>query len=156
MKKLNNKGFTIYELLVVILAVFLLSWLALATHNTISVNNRNTERQNRIKKTQTALEQYYSKNGHYPSLKDINSPDFRNTQLQGFDQNNLIDPLSKADSSNVKLSEHPASKVLAYEVTDNNGKSCESDSSLCSKYNLVATYEGKVNKSTVYIRQNID
>lgn len=156
MKKLNNKGFTIYELLVVIIAVVLLSWLVLATHNTIAINSRNADRQNRIKNTQSELEQYYSKNGHYPSLKEMNSSDFRNSQLQGFDLNNLIDPLSKANTSNVKLSDHPAAKIFAYEVTDSNGKPCENDSSLCSKYNLVATYEGKVNKSTEYIRQNID
>jgi len=46
--------------------------------------------------------------------------------------------------------------MFAYEITDSNGGSCEKDDLLCSKYNLIATYEGKVNKNSYYIRKNID
>ena len=155
-KKLNNKGFTIYELFAVILAVVFLSWLVLSAHNIISVNSRNSLRQVRVKNIQTALERYYSKNGHYPSLKDINSTSFRSNELPGFNTNNLLDPKSKLSDGVVQLSSLPQTGYIAYQVSDVNGKSCENDDTLCSKYNIVATYEGKVNKSSTYIRQNID
>lgn len=156
MKKINSKGFTIYELLAVIIATCLLGWLVIYTHKGISINSRNDLRVTRIKATQTTLESYYANNGHYPSLKDLNSLDFRNKELKNFNQSNLLDPLSKSSTENLVLSSKPMKDVFSYEVTDSNGNSCENDDTLCSKYNLIATYEGKVNKKSSYIRQNID
>lgn len=156
MKKINNKGFTIYELIAVFIATGLLFWLVVFVHTGISVNSRNDLRVSRIKNTQAALESYYSKNGHYPSLTDLNNLNFRNKEMPNFDQSNLMDPLSKLSTQKLSISSTPMMEIFAYEVTDSDGHSCEKDPMLCSKYNLVATYEGKVSNSKYYIRQNID
>jgi Tfp pilus assembly protein PilE len=156
MKKINNKGFTVYELIATIIATFLLSWLVLYVHKGITVNSRNDLRVTRIKNTQSELESYYSRNGHYPSLTDLNNVNFRNKELTNFDQSNLLDPLSKLSTQNLVLSSSPMNDMFAYEVTDSNGNSCEKDDMLCSKYNLTASYEGKVSNSKYYVRQNID
>jgi len=156
MKKINNNGFTIYELIVVIIGTCFLAWLVFYVHQGISINTRNDQRVTKIKNTQSVLETYYSKNGHYPSLSDLNNLDFRNKELVNFDQSNLLDPSSKDSTQNLELSSMPMKDMFAYEITDSNGNSCEKDDMLCSKYNLIATYEGKVNKNNYYIRKNID
>ena len=68
MKKINNKGFTIYELIVVIIGTCFLAWLVFYVHQGISINTRNDQRVTKIKNTQSVLETYYSKKeeDHYP------------------------------------------------------------------------------------------
>lgn len=150
----NKSGFTVIELIIVIIVIAILTAIIFATHNGIEVKTRNNTRQTDINYIQDELELYASQNGHFPSLKDINSSSWRDKNLPGFDTSKMIDPSSNFTTLNVTLAAMPAPKVYSYQVEDSNGNPCETDDTTCSQYTLTATYEGKVNGATTYVKKN--
>src|SRR5476651_2009638 len=99
--KKNNKGFTIVELLIVIVVIGILALLVITTYSGIQAKARNSKRSSDIKSLQTQLEAYFSQNGYYPSLGDMNTGTAANTSanstwaatnMKSLDQNALVDP----------------------------------------------------------------
>ncbi len=148
----QNKGFTIVELLIVIVVIGILALLVITTYSGIQAKARNTKRTSDIKSLQTKFEGYITDNGHYPSLTDMKSDAWIATNMKGFDLTSMQDP-SNGTQSHVMVAA-PAAKSYAYAVTDDNGASCEADDTLCTKYTLTATYEGKVNNQTTFSVQS--
>lgn len=66
MRKLNQKGFTIIELLVVIVIIGILVALTLPNLFSAQARGRDTDRKNELKNVQTKLETYFNDNGVYP------------------------------------------------------------------------------------------
>lgn len=66
MRKLNQKGFTIIELLVVIVIIGILVALTLPNLFSAQARGRDTDRKNELKNLQTRLETYFGDNDHYP------------------------------------------------------------------------------------------
>ncbi len=156
MKKINNKAFTVIELVIVLLVILFLTGLVLTTYNGIQARNRNNIRQKNVQAIQTSLEAYYSQNGHYPSLTDINNAAWRLKNTPNLSVSSIKDPSSKASDNLVQLVAEPKIKVYSYQVTDSNGNDCESDDTNCAKYTITATYEGSVNGNKTYNKQNLD
>lgn len=158
MMKLNKKqsGFTIIELLIVLITIGILAAIVVSTYSGIEAKNRNSTRRKDIAAIQTQLEAYYSQNGHYPSLTDINSASWRGNNMRNFQVNIMLDPSSKQTVTTVQLAASPGPKVYSYQVTDSNGNACESDDTNCAKYTLTAAYEGTVDGDSTYVKQNLD
>lgn len=150
----NSKGFTIVELLIVIVVIGILALLVVTTYSGIQQKARNSKRQVDIKSLQTQLEGFYSSNGYYPSLTNMNSSSFLSTSMKSLDQGALTDP-SNATQSKTLLAA-PAAKSYAYAVTTSTGTSCESDATTCAGYTLTATFEGTVNGSTTFVKTNLN
>ncbi len=75
--KKNQSGFTIVELLIVIVIIGILAGLVITTFVGIQGRARNSERQTDINSISTQLEGYFAKNSGYPSLADLNSGTWR-------------------------------------------------------------------------------
>lgn len=72
MQKLNKKGFTIIELLVVIVIIGILVALTLPNLFAAQARGRDTDRKNELKNLQQRLETYFGDNGSYPAaLADL-------------------------------------------------------------------------------------
>lgn len=153
--KKSRSGFTIVELLIVIAVIGILALLVVTTYSGIQAKARNAKRESDIKALQTQLEFFFSQNGYYPSLTDMNNQSWLDTNMKRLDQNNLIDP-SNATQSKVLVNSTTPSKQYGYVVTDSSGNSCESQDTNCAKYTLTATYEGTVNGSSNYTASNLD
>lgn len=152
--KRKSQGFTIVELLIVIVVIGILALLVITTYSGIQAKARNAKRQTDIQSLQTQLEAFFSQNGYYPSLTDMNSSSWRSTNMKSLDPNALIDP-SNPTQSNTLLAA-PAAKSYAYAVTNSSSTSCESDDTTCAQYTLTATYEGTVNGASTYTKSNLD
>lgn len=140
--KSKQSGFTIVELLIVIVVIGILAGLVVTTFNGIQQKGRNTERQTDIKALHGQLEAYYAQNGMYPTLDHFNDTTWRATSMKGLDQDSLYDPKGdKADTS--PLANAPAANVYAYVVTP---AGCDDDPATatvdCATYKLTATNEG--------------
>lgn len=122
--------------------------------NNVSVSARNSKRVSDIKSLQTHLEAFFSQNGYYPSLTDMNSTTWRNSNMKSLDTTALTEPSNSSTSS--LLVTAPSTKAYAYAVADSKGASCESNDKNCAKYTLTATYEGSVNGSTTFAVNNLD
>ena len=66
MRKNNQQGFTIIELLVVIVIIGILVALALPNLFAAQARGRDTDRKNELKNAQQQLENYFNDNGEYP------------------------------------------------------------------------------------------
>ncbi len=72
MRKTNQKGFTIIELLVVIVIIGILVALALPQLFAAQARGRDTDRKNDLKNISQQLETYYNDEGEYPdALADL-------------------------------------------------------------------------------------
>jgi prepilin-type N-terminal cleavage/methylation domain-containing protein len=162
-RNLNNKGFTIVELLIVIVVIGILALLVITTYSGIQAKARNSKRQTDIQSVQTQLEAFFSQNGYYPSLKDMNEGTDVNTDanstwvatnMKSLDQTALADPSNPKSSKQLKGA--PEAKWYSYAVTDSSGQPCETTDTNCAKYTLTATYEGSVNGQNTYTKSNLD
>ncbi len=72
MRKLNQKGFTIIELLVVIVIIGILVALTLPNLFAAQARGRDTDRKNELKNLQQMLESHFNDNDEYPAaLADL-------------------------------------------------------------------------------------
>lgn len=153
--KKRDQGFTIVELLIVIVVIGILALLVITTYSGIQQKARNNQRTADLKAVQTQLEAYFSQNGHYPSLENMNSGEWLDDNLKSLDRQALVDPKNPTQSQTLVAT--PAANSYAYAVTESDGEtSCEEDSTTCAAYTLTATYEGEVNGSTTFEVKNLD
>jgi prepilin-type N-terminal cleavage/methylation domain-containing protein len=155
--KKRSQGFTIVELVIVIVVIVVLAVLVITTYSGIQAKSRNATRQKDVQTIQNSVETFFSQNGYYPSLSDMNNVKWRDKNMKQLSDGALVDPQSNCNPANTGcLMKTPAAKYFSYAVTDSNGNSCESDDTNCAKYTLTATYEGKVNGSKTYTKINLD
>ena len=152
--KKRSQGFTIVELLIVIVVIGILALLVITTYSGIQAKARNSKRQTDVQSLQTQLEAFFSQNGYYPSRTDMNTASWLSTNMKSLDQNALIDPSNPTQSTT--LVNGAAAKSYSYQVTDSAGASCEVTDTNCAQYTLTATYEGTVNGATTYSKSNLD
>jgi prepilin-type N-terminal cleavage/methylation domain-containing protein len=158
MTSLNRKqsGFTIVELLIVIVVIGILAGLVITTFNGIQQKGRDTERETDIKALHGQVEAYWANEGRYPSLTEMNdrtaTTGFVAVNLKGLDPEAFEDP--RGTSANLVAA--PAANSYAYAVENSAGASCEADSTTCSSYTLTATLEGTINGSSTYSKSSLN
>jgi hypothetical protein len=107
-----------------------------STGNTTGVLN--TERETDIKALHGQIEAYYAQNGKYPTLKDMNDPTWRATDMKGLDSEALKDPQGKT----AELKAKPTSDAYSYDVTADDGTACDNLKKDCALYILTAMLSG--------------
>lgn len=130
----KNHGFTIVELLIVIVVIGILAALVITTFTGIQQKARDTERQTDIKAMHGQVEAYYAQNGKYPTLGNMNDSAWRTTNMKGLDQEALRDPKNAAYT----LVGAAVASSYSYAVTPSG---CDNATTDCSGYTLTATLE---------------
>jgi prepilin-type N-terminal cleavage/methylation domain-containing protein len=106
----KQKGFTIVELLIVIIVIGILATLVLVTYAGVQAKARDTKRQTDVDALQSHLETFYAQYGFYPTLCDLQTisygftancntsagttlaTSFVETFMQGLDPSGLVSP----------------------------------------------------------------
>ena len=137
----SSSGFTIIEILVIILIIGILLTILILTYSGIQVRQRNTTRINDIKLIQASLETFYAQSGFYPTLAELNSPAWTKNNLKTVDPSDFQDPSAKLNA--LRFSDSPSPDQFSYHPTSSNGtSSCDNKTVACGKYVLTATLEG--------------
>lgn len=139
----QNKGFTIVELLIVIVVIGILAGLVITTYNGIQQKARNTERTTDLKTFQSQLEAYNANNGRYPTSANLGATSATNvtfiaSDLKGMDKETLRDPKATAGNYALGTSTTPTNQY-SY-VPEPTG--CDNTATDCAAYKLYATPEG--------------
>lgn len=149
MKQVSYKnGFTIIELMVVIVILFILAALIALTASGVQSKNRNGDRQADIDTLRGQLESYYAGTDKYPTFSNINDPAWRSKNLPRLKDTAIDDPKwtnnTEACAKNGKttLSAEPTANCYSYQVTAADGSACDNDKTPCVHYTLTATLEG--------------
>lgn len=148
MRKLNNDGFTLIELFIVLVIIGILGTLVAMTYSGIQAKNRNNERQATIKSLQGELEAYYALHSTYPTLQNLNDDTWITKNFKDFKPDTLKDPSwnknakdCTADSTSV-VTATVAAKCYTYQATTTDGSACDNDKNPCAQYTLTAVLEG--------------
>lgn len=90
--KKRQSGFTIVELLIVIVVIGILATLVIVTFTGIQQKSRNSQRQTDINAVASHVESFYAQWGFYPGLADIQNSAFVTKYMKGLDPEALKDP----------------------------------------------------------------
>lgn len=141
----KQQGFTIVELLIVIIVIGILATLVLVTFTGIQQSARNTQRQTDIKAVASHLETYNAKNSYYPMLADLNDPAFVSGTLKGLDKESTRDPKAGTSSADYQFKDGDASSLkYGYKATKDDGTACDNAvaGDECTKFVLSYVEEG--------------
>lgn len=132
MKKLstNSEGFTVIELLVVILVFVGVAVVAVTNVRNLKAEQRDSVSKSDINATYYQLESFYEKNGYYPQKVDV-------ATLKGIDPESLKDDLGKT------INEEGG--IYTY-----NAISCSE--AKCKRFELTA----KLEKEADYVKQSLN
>jgi prepilin-type N-terminal cleavage/methylation domain-containing protein len=147
LKKVTQKGFTIVELLIVIVVIGILAALVITTYNGIQQKGRNTERTTDLKAMQGQLEAYYAQNGAYPDTTQLGTTSASNVtfiqaSMKGLDKEALRDPKGAAADYSLNTGTTVAANKYTYAPTKDDGSACTLAAADCTKYTLTAVPEG--------------
>ena len=90
--KKKSQGFTIVELLIVIVVIGILAALVLNSFNGVQARARDTERRTDINAIATQLEVYYNDKSGYPTPTDLADTAWQTANLKGADAAAFVDP----------------------------------------------------------------
>lgn len=138
LKRIKDKGFTIVELLVVIVVIGILALITVTTFSGVTQRSRDAKRESDIKAIHGQLEAAFTITGGstYPTLAQLNDTTYRSTNMKGLDGDALKDP----QGTNNTIVAAPAARVYAYTVLPAN---CDGTGGTvpCTSYTLTATKE---------------
>jgi len=144
MRRGLNRGFTLLEMLTVIVIIGLLSTIGYVSYESVKVRARDTKRVSDAKQLQTALELYFEGNSSYPS--DGTPGD--NGQLLGFEETRRFSDAGFAPSQqgtvymmNVPKNPMPGGTDYVYRSLYMNGQNCHIKNA-CETYAVLFTLEG--------------
>ena len=90
--KSKQSGFTIVELLIVIVVIGILATLVIVTFSGVQQKARDTKRETDVKALASQLEVYYANNGSYPALAQLQDNTWVQANLKGLDVAGLVAP----------------------------------------------------------------
>lgn len=144
----HTKGFTVIELLVVIVVVCILGLFVALAFSGVRAKNRNAERQNDIDTVKQQLEAYSAEAQAYPTLANLNDPAWRAAHLKHLTTGDIQDPRWQKSITLCTANGQPiftaqaAANCYSYQVTGSDGNACDNGATPCAHYTLTATLEG--------------
>jgi prepilin-type N-terminal cleavage/methylation domain-containing protein len=141
--KKNNRGFTIVELLIVIVVIGILAALVIVTYNGIQQKARDTERKTDIKALQGHFEAYWADNAKYPTLAQANDTTFRTNNFKGLDLASFADPKNPTSQT---LCGTATASCYGYAVTP---AGCDNTATDCANYTLTSNLESSTTPFSV-------
>lgn len=150
----KQKGFTIVELLIVIVVIGILATLVIVTFSGIQQKGRDSQRKTDINALQSHVEAYYAQTGTYPTAAMINDTAWRAANMKGLDPESLKDPkaagadLNAGASSATQYGYSALAAAAACPAATGTGAAMIST---CDSYTLTATLESG---GTVYSKSS--
>ncbi|HSX45000.1 MAG TPA: prepilin-type N-terminal cleavage/methylation domain-containing protein [Candidatus Saccharimonadales bacterium] len=140
----KQRGFTIVELLIVIIVIGILATLVLVTFTGVQQKARNTQRQTDIKAVASHLEAYNANNAEYPTLANMNDAAWVAANLKGLDKESTRDP----NGTLYTFAGSSTSNQYGYGPTKSDGTACDNTTgNECAKFTLTYSEEGGAQKT---------
>lgn len=150
LKYKSQKGFTIVELLIVIVVIGILAALVLNTFSGVQARARDTQRQTDINAIATQLEVYYNDNSGYPVIADVTQ-----AKLKGIDAGALSAP--NQTTSSITDTATPTKDQYGYKTWQADGTTACTGASgaTCPKFSLYYLKESD-NPNTVQTKNSLN
>ncbi len=130
MNKRGSSGFTLIEVLVVVVVIAVLASISFFGSSIIQANARDEQRNSNATVISEALEKYYLRNGEYPSVPAVTNTNADSVkQVLGItDTQVLVMPKATTGTTNSIKLDAPSSTVLRYDASSTvNDSQCKND-----------------------------
>ena len=141
--KKRQSGFTIVELLIVIVVIGILATLVIVTFTGIQQKARDSKRKTDLGAVQSSLENYYGSNNTYPTLahlNDVAAGGWIATNMKGFNTDALKDPKLPA-AVTAPLASTTTANQYVYTVTPAGCDDSSTSTNPCTNFTITATLE---------------
>ena len=137
-KPIRQVGFTIVELLIVIVVIGILAAITIVAYNGIQQRARDAERKSDISAIQKTLELYYADNGSYPMTNNFLSPAWRKANLMSASESIFINPQDTGSTNSMSSSGSAVglTKYSYYSVKNGGASVCGVADTLCDGYRM--------------------
>lgn len=138
----NARGFTLVEILVVVVIITVLATIGTLTYGGFQSQSRDSKRAANANVIADSLERYYEKNGEYPSIADVTSTNTAQVQslLNISDTSALLMPNAPANTTNSIKSpaESVSPVIIAYDAKTANSANdtCQQAGGGCDSFTL--------------------
>lgn len=144
--KRKQSGFTIVELLIVIVVIGILAAIVITTFTGVQKKGRDADRKSDINSIYSQVEVYFAENSRYPSLAQLNDATFRNDNMQGLSDDALEDPSNAGTTTllGAASAANSGTYQYAYVVDDGAGGACDNGAAGgadCTSFSIVANLE---------------
>lgn len=130
----TKSGFTIVELLIVIVVIGILAAITIVAYNGIQGRARDTERTADIAQLHKALELFYAENNYYPAVSDVRDTSFRANQLKVSES--IVTPPSSATTISYCWSSGPGAYCYVGRASSGGSFDCTAAGERCIGYTL--------------------
>lgn len=147
-RQTSSSGFTIIELLVVVVFIGILLTLVASTYSGVQAKNRNNRRQTAIDTLQSQLETYYVQYSRYPTVANLNDSTWRQANMKNVSDSSLTDPhwsiktTACTASNKATVINKPTTNCYSYQPVGPDGSACNDTTVMCAQYTLTALLEG--------------
>ena len=139
----TTSGFTIVELLVVVVIIGILTTIGFASFSSVQSDARDSQRSSKITIISEALEKYYDNNGEYPSCTAmVQTPSTVSTvTLKGIDPNVLATPTAASGTNSISCADLTTG-IDGFAYVGDGSNACLTDGVACLQYTLKYRQEG--------------
>jgi len=136
--KRKQTGFTIVELLIVIVVIGILAAIVITTFTGVQKKGRDADRKSDINSLYSQVEVYFAENSRYPTLANLNDATFRGDNMQGLSADALEDPSGTAGLTATVPAANSTTYQYAYVASPTDCNNTDED---CTGFTLTANLE---------------
>lgn len=151
--KRKQAGFTIVELLIVIVVIGILAAIVITTFVGVQKRARDSERKTDLNSMSSQIEVYFADSGKYPTLANMNDGGFRSTSLKGLKAEALADPSNAGVQSLTATVPGASSTTRQYSYVVGPA-GCDNDPALggdCTSFTLEANLENDASPAANHV-----
>lgn len=136
--KRKQSGFTIVELLIVIVVIGILAAIVITTFTGVQKKGRDADRKSDINAIYSQVEVYFAENGKYPTLANLQSKTFRDANMKGLSSDAITAPGQTVADTGTLVSTGGSTSNYQYSPTPSG---CDNSATDCTGFTLTATLE---------------
>ncbi len=150
-KLTKQSGFTIVELLIVIVIIAILAALVIVTYSGMQARARDTERQTDVAAIAKSLEIFYSEKGYYPKKSNMSqsSAVWIKANLPELPAKAIVNPLAPSGTTNSIKILFPSTTTADYGYVTLNTDGTDCDADECPRFTLILREETTGNLKTI-------